>query len=170
MDLKRIIEAVLFAAPKPLSLGTLVSRLDEYGEDEIRAALAELAEEYRGDGRALEIVEVSGGYQLRTKLPYRDWIRRFVKEKDIPLTRSLMETLSIIAYKQPLTKRDIDAFRGVDSSRVIRQLLDRKLIEIGGRNGDGGKLVFRTTQKFLEVYGLRDLGDLPTLKEIEPFE
>lgn len=170
MDLKRIIEAVLFAAPKPVSMGTLAKKLEDCGEEEVRGALSELMEEYRSNGRSFEIVEVSGGYQMRTKLPYREWVRRFVKEKDIPLTRSLMETLSIIAYKQPLTKRDIDAFRGVDSARVIRQLLDRKLIEIGGRNGDGGKLVFRTTQRFLEVYGLRDLNDLPTLKEIEPFE
>jgi segregation and condensation protein B len=83
----------------------------------------------------------------------------------------MLETLSIVAYKQPITKREIDTLRGVDSARMMKQLLERKLIEIAGRNGDlGRKIVFRTTGKFLELYGLKDIGDLPTFKEIESLE
>lgn len=130
-----------------------------------------LMEEYRSAGRAVEIVEVSGGYQMRTKVTYRDHVRRFVKEKESGLTRPMLETLAIIAYRQPVAKREIDSLRGVDSARTIRQLLERKLIEIAGRNEELGKpIIFRTTSRFLELFGLKNLRDLPTIKEIESLE
>jgi segregation and condensation protein B len=98
-------------------------------------------------------------------------VKRFVKEKDVGFTKSMLETLSIIAYKQPITKKDIDSVRGVDSTRAIKLLLERKLIGIAGKNGDAGKkIIFRTTEKFLEVYGLRSIDDLPTYKDIESLE
>jgi len=130
-----------------------------------------LIEEYRGAGRAVEIVEVSGGYQMRTKVSYRDHVKRFVREKESGLTRPMLETLAIIAYRQPVAKREIDSLRGVDSARTVRQLLDRKLIEIAGRNEELGKpIIFRTTTRFLELFGLKNLRDLPTIKEIESLE
>ena len=108
---------------------------------------------------------------MRTKLDYKDWVRRFVKEKEVGLTRDMLETLAIIAYRQPVAKRDIDGLRGVDSARSVRQLLDRKLIEIAGRNEELGKpIIFKTTPKFLELFGLKDIRDLPTIREIESLD
>lgn len=171
MELKRIIEAILFISPKPVRLKKLFRKLEGHAFEDIERSVNELKNEYNYSDRALEIVEVSGGYQIRTKVSYREWVKRFVKERDAGLTRSMLETLSIVAYKQPITKREIDNFRGVDSARMMKQLLERRLIEIAGRNGDlGRKIVFRTTGKFLELYGLKDIGDLPTFKEIESLE
>ncbi len=170
-ELVRIIEAVLFSSSKPVKLKTLVKRLDGFSEDTILEALRGLIEEYRHSDRAIEIAHVSGGFQMRTKMVYKDWVKRFLRERDVSLTRPMLEALSIIAYKQPLTKRDIDTMRGVDSARVIKQLLEKKLIEIGGRTEDFGKpMTFKTTETFLEVYGLKDINDLPTLKEMEILE
>ncbi len=108
---------------------------------------------------------------MRTRLGYKDWVKRFVKEKEVGLTRAVLETLAVVAYRQPIPKREIDNLRGVDSSRSVRQLLDRKLIEIAGRNEEvGHPMVFRTTRRFLELFGLRDIADLPTVKELEALE
>jgi segregation and condensation protein B len=171
IELKRILEAILFSSSRPLKLKVFVKKLSMYGSEEIVQALHDLTDEYRHSDRAIEIVNVSGGYQMRTKILFREWVARFVKEKDVGLTRPMLEALSLIAYKQPITKREIDMIRGVDSTRMIKQLLEKRLIEIAGRTDDVGKpIVFRTTDTFLEVYGLKDIGDLPTLKEMEAFE
>jgi segregation and condensation protein B len=171
IELKRILESILFSSSRPLKLKVFVKKLSIYNSEEIEQALHDLIDEYRRSDRAIEIVNVSGGYQMRTKIVFREWVARFIKEKDVGLTRPMLEALSLIAYKQPITKREIDMIRGVDSTRMIKQLLDKKLIEIAGRTDDVGKpIVFRTTDMFLEVYGLKDIGDLPTLKEIEAFE
>jgi segregation and condensation protein B len=168
VELKRIIEAVLFVANRPVTLKNLYKKLEGCSSGEIGEALRELINEYNYSDRAVEIVEVSGGYQMRTKLDYKDWVKRFVKEKDVELTRTVLETLAVIAYKQPVAKREVDMIRGVDSSRAIKHLLERKLVEIAGRNEDVGKpIVFRTTDRFLEVYGLRGIEDLPTTKELD---
>jgi len=171
IELKRIIEAILFSSSRPLKLKVLAKKLAIYSSEEILQAFGELSDEYRHSDSAIEIVAVSGGYQMRTKIVFREWVAKFVKEKDIGLTRPMLEALSLIAYKQPITKQEIDMIRGVDSTRMIKQLLERRLIEIAGRTDDVGKpIVFRTTETFLEVYGLKDIGDLPTLKEIEALE
>lgn len=170
-ELVRIIEAVLFSSPKPVKLKTLVKRLDGFSGNAVEEALRCLIEEYRHSERAIEIAHVSGGFQMRTKIPYKDWVKRFLREKEVGLTRPMLEALSLIAYRQPLTKREIDAMRGVDSARVIKQLLEKKLIEIAGRAEDFGKpMTFKTTETFLEVYGLKDISDLPTLKEMDILE
>jgi segregation and condensation protein B len=171
MELKRILEAVLFSSSRPLAAQKLFKRLEVHPLEEIKKALRDLIDDYRRSESAFEIVEVSGGYQMRTRVEYRDWVKRFAKEKDIELTRSMLETLSIVAYRQPVTKREIDGLRGVDSVRSIKHLLERRLIELAGRNGDSGKMMtFRTTGRFLEVYGLRNIDDLPTYKEMESLE
>ena len=145
--------------------------LQEYSAEDITGAVQGLMAEYRDANRAVEIVEVAGGYQMRTKVAYRDHVRRFVKEREGGLTRPMLEALAIIAYRQPVSKRDIDGLRGVDSARTIRQLLDRKVIEIAGRNEELGKpIIFRTTARFLELFGLKDIRDLPTIREIESLE
>ncbi len=171
MELIRVIESILFSSPKPISPKLFRKKLPEFPSEDIEKALHELVHEYKELRRSFEVVEVAGGYQMRTKIDYREWARRFVKERDVSLTKSVLETLSIVAYKQPVAKKEIDTIRGVDSVRAIKQLLERRLIEIAGRDGDAGKrLVFRTTDKFLETYGLKSLDDLPTLKEIELLE
>lgn len=171
MELKNILEAVLFSSSRPIALKQIKKRLEEFPSEEIEQALASLIVEYDGPGRSVEIAQVAGGYQMRTKVDYRDYVKRFVREKDVGLTRSMLETLSIIAYKQPVTKKDIDMVRGVDSARSVKHLLERRLVEMAGRNGDAGnRIVFRTTDRFLEVYGLRGIEDLPTFKEIESLE
>jgi segregation and condensation protein B len=171
IELKRIIEAIFFSASKPISATALCKRLADQDPEEIQLSLAALQEEYRLSDGAIEIVEVSGGYQMRTRTAYKEWIRLFVKEKDVSLTKPLLETLSIIAYQQPISKKEVDGARGIDSARAIKHLLERKLIDIAGRNDDPGKpMVFRTTRTFLELYGLKDIRDLPTLREIEFLE
>ncbi|HEX2964916.1 MAG TPA: SMC-Scp complex subunit ScpB [Syntrophorhabdaceae bacterium] len=171
MELKQIIEAILFSSSRPVSAKILKKRLEEYPPEEIDNALTGLTEEYAHLNRAVEIVEAAGGFQMRTKTIYKDWVRRFVREKDVGLTKSTLETLSIVAYKQPVTKRDIDNVRGVDSARAIRLLLEKRLIGISGKNGEGGKrIIFKTTDKFLEQYGLKSIEDLPTYKDIESLE
>jgi segregation and condensation protein B len=171
MELKKIIEAILFSSSKPVAPKLLKKRLEEYPPQEIEEALRELTTEYNNLDRAVEIAEVAGGFQMKTKPVYKEWVTRFVKEKDVGLTKSMLETLSIIAYKQPVTKKDIDNVRGVDSTRAIKLLLERKLINIAGKNEDAGKkIIFRTTDKFLEVYGLRSIEDLPTYKDLESLE
>lgn len=171
MELTKIIESILFSSPKPVPPKLLCKKLPEFPPEEIEKALRDLAHEYNELQRSIEIAEVAGGYQMRTRIACREWVSRFVKEKDVSLTKSVLETLSIIAYKQPITKKEIDSIRGVDSIRAVKQLLDRRLVEIAGRDGDTGKrLAFRTTDNFLEVYGLNSLEDLPTLKEIELLE
>ena len=171
MELKNILEAVLFSSSRPVNARQVSKRLEEFTVGEIENALKLLIADYKAPERSVEIAEVAGGYQMRTKVEYRDFVKRFVKEKDVGLSRSMLETLSIVAYKQPVTKKDIDVVRGVDSARALKHLLERRLIEIAGRNGDAGKkIIFRTTTRFLEVYGLKALDDLPTYKEIESLE
>ena len=170
-ELERILEAIIFSSSKPITLKRLQKGLPEFTALELQSALSGLVAAYAASDRAVEIVEVSAAYQMRTRLGYKDWVKRFVKEKEVGLTRAVLETLAVVAYRQPIAKREIDGLRGVDSSRSVRQLLDRKLIEIAGRNQDvGHPMVFRTTRKFLELFGLRDTGDLPTLKELEALE
>lgn len=170
-ELETIIETILFSASKPITLKKLSKGLPEFTPLEIQTAIQGLVDRYCEPARGVEIVEVSAGYQMRTKPDYKDWVKRFVKEKDVGLTRAVMETLAVIAYRQPIAKRDIDNLRGVDSIRCIRQLLDRRLVEIAGRSREPGKaMVFQTTRRFLEMFGLRDIADLPTVKELEALE
>jgi segregation and condensation protein B len=167
-ELIRIVEAILFSSSRPISLKRLTKKLEEFTELEISAALQQLVQEYRDADRAMEIVEAADGYQIRTKIAFKEWVKRFSREKDPGLTKAMLETLSIVAYKQPITKRDLDLLRGVDSVWALKQLLQRRLVEIAGRAEEPGRpMVFRTTNRFLEVFGLKHIRDLPTIKEIE---
>lgn len=171
MELKNILEAVLFSSPRPVTAKQISRRLEDFSLQDIEEAFRGLISDYSSPERPVEIAEVAGGYQMRTKVEYRDFVKRFVKEKDVALSRPMLETLSIIAYKQPVAKKDIDVVRGVDSARALKHLLEKRLIDIAGRDeGVGKKMTFRTSQRFLEVYGLKGIEDLPTYNEIESLE
>jgi len=167
-ELKAIVENILLAADEPVTAEDVVGTL-ENGTDKaaIRAALDELAEDYRT--RNLQVEEIAGGFQLRTRQEYTEWVRKYLKlDKTAKLSQPSLDTLAIIAYKQPLTRQEVEDIRGVDSSGVIKTLLEKKIIGPAGRKKVPGRpIMYRTTKKFLEYFGLRDLSDLPTLEDFK---
>ena len=166
-ELKSIVENVLLAADQPIN-ATELSKifLDGTDKDQLQPILDELREEY--NSRNLQIMEVADGYQLCTRHEYNDWIRKYLKlDRSSRLSQPSLDTLSIIAYKQPLTRQAVDYIRGVDSSGVLKTLLEKKVIGPAGRKKVPGRpIMYRTTQKFLEYFGLKDLSDLPTLEDL----
>lgn len=163
-----IIEALLFVSEVPLSLAKIKELLSMYTHGEITAALHDLREEYAGDGHGFALEEVAQGYQFRTKLEYADWVRKLNKMTPTRLSRAALESLAIIAYKQPILRSEIEAIRGVDVGGVLHLLLEKKLIKIMGRkNVPGRPFLYGTTQRFLEVFSLNDLSSLPSLKELD---
>ncbi|ABA88549.2 chromosome segregation and condensation protein ScpB [Syntrophotalea carbinolica DSM 2380] len=165
VELKAIIEALLFAAPGPVRLEQLALAADA---DPARVAplLAELETEYLRAGRGFVLVELAEGYQLRTRPEHAEWVRRLHSSRPTRLSRAALEALAIIAYQQPVTRADIDYLRGVDSGGVVKSLLDKRLVRIVGKKDVPGRpLLYGTSREFLEFFGLRSLSDLPTLKE-----
>jgi segregation and condensation protein B len=169
MSLTTEIEALLFASDQPLSTGRLAEVLDELPRAEIDAALRELAAICEAPERAFRLVAVAGGWQLATKPEYSSLIRRlFTGKRRVRLTKAALESLAIIAYKQPTTRPEIDAIRGVSSGGVIETLLERSLVRIAGRaEGIGRPLLYATTPEFLQYLGLNRIEDLPSLEELE---
>ena len=166
-DLKSIVENVLLAADQPINAGELSKIfLDGTDKNELQSILEELKEDY--NSRNLQIMEVADGFQLSTRHEFNDWIRKFLKlDRSSRLSQPSLDTLSIIAYKQPLTRQEVDDIRGVDSSGVMKTLLEKKVIGPAGRKKVPGRpIMYRTTQKFLEYFGLKDLNDLPTLEDL----
>jgi len=162
-----ILESVLFAAGEPLPLARLADVVPGPSRGELRVALRELAARAERDGRGIRLLEVAGGYQFRTDPAHAEWVRRLFQQKPWRLTRATLETLAIVAYKQPITRAEIEAIRGVDADSVVASLLSRKLVKIVGRKEVIGRpLLYGTTRQFLEVFGLRDLTSLPALGEI----
>ena len=169
--LKFIIEALLFASDKPLSVSEINYWLAEVALSDIRQALKELQAEYDTMGRSFVLKEVAHGYQFRTQSEDAPYILKMVKPSPARLSRAAMETLSIIAYKQPILRQGIVRLRGVEVGGILRTLLEKGLIRIMGRENLPGKpLIYGTTKKFLEVFDLNDLSSLPKLKEIKEFE
>ncbi|RJP85901.1 MAG: SMC-Scp complex subunit ScpB [Desulfobacteraceae bacterium] len=170
-NLKSIVESLLFVAENPLSIDQLQATVPEVSTDEIRQALQDLKDSYTARNGGFLIHEVAGGYQFRTRPEFKEWIRRLLQPKPPKLSKPAMETLAIIAYRQPILRSEIEHVRGVDSANSLRMLLERKLIRVLGRREIPGRpLVYATTTKFLETFDLRDLKDLPTLKEIADLE
>lgn len=168
ITLKQIVESILFVSDTPLSLERLYTILEEFERDDIRAALAEITADSNSDKRAIELVQVAGGYQFRSRSAFADYIRRLKKLKPTRFSPSALESLAIIAYRQPVTRSEIEYFRGVDSGGVLKSLLDKKLIKIIGKKDIPGKpLIYGTTKEFMEIFSLKDLASLPTLREIE---
>jgi segregation and condensation protein B len=163
-----ILEAILFAAEKPISASEIHKWLPEQSLSEIKKGLKELASDYESMGRSFVLKEVADGYQFRTKSQYASYILQMLKTSPTRLSRASLETLAIIAYKQPLLRQEIERLRGVDVGGILKTLLEKDLIKIMGRkNLPGRPLIYGTTKKFLEVFDLKNLDALPKLKEIK---
>ena len=166
-EVKSIIEALLFASPDPLNQAkvNIVFTPETYVLKDIIKALNK---QYSKENHAFEIQQVAGGFQLVSKKEYEIFIRRMLsKSGNLTLSNAALDCLAIIAYRQPISRYEIEAVRGVDSSGVIKTLLGRELIKIKGRDsGPGRPLLYKTTNKFLEYFGINRLSDLPKLKEI----
>ena len=168
VDLKQIVESILFVSDSPLSLDRLYTLLEEFEREDIRAAVAAISDDCTTARRGIELVQVAGGYQFRSRSECADYIRRLKKLKPARFSPSSLETLAIIAYRQPVTRSEVEYFRGVDSGGVLKNLLDKKLIKIIGKKDVPGKpLIYGTTKEFMETFSLKDLASLPTLREIE---
>lgn len=165
-----IIESILFATEKPQSLGVIKQAFKgtNVGSKQIKKAIEQLMVEYAGAQRGVTIEEISGGYQLRTKSDNMEYLRRMVKAKPFKLSGPALEVLAILAYKQPCIKMHIDEIRGVESGHLIRGLMEKSLVNFAGKSDFPGKpMLYQTTRRFLEVFGLRNLDELPTLAEID---
>jgi segregation and condensation protein B len=166
-----IVESLLFAAGTPLPLKRMVDVLQGPTSKEIRASVERLMSTYNQPGRGITLQAVAGGFQLRSAPVNADWVRALLRERPARLGRAALETLAVVAYKQPATRAEIEAVRGVDCDSAITTLLARRLIKIAGRKEAVGRpLMYGTTPEFLEVFGLNDLGQLPALKEIGPVQ
>jgi segregation and condensation protein B len=164
-----IVESLLFAAGAPIPLRRLVQVLDGPPVAEVKAALGRLMEAYGSGERGIRLQQVAGGYQLRTAPENAEWVRTLLRERPPRLGRAALETLAVVAYRQPATRVEIERIRGVDADSALNTLLTKRLIRVAGRKEAPGRpLMYATTPEFLEVFGLNDLGELPTLKELGP--
>jgi len=166
-DLRRIVEAVLFAADAPVTFDKLVEIVGDPARADVRKAIAELTAEYDEAERPFAIAEVAGGWQLYCRPEYLKWVRELHRGRmPTRLSQAALETLAIIAYKQPIVRAEVEIIRGVDASGVLATLLRRNLVAIAGRApGMGRALMYRTTKEFLRYFGLNTITDLPRLEE-----
>jgi segregation and condensation protein B len=167
-SLKLIIEALLFASDKPLAIKEIHAVLPDLKSAEIAGALRVLKYEYEAMGRSFALHEVGGGFQFRSRQEYGAYILKMLQASPARLSRATMETLAIIAYKQPVLRQEIERLRGVDVGGILKTLLEKGLIKIMGRkNLPGRPLVYGTTRRFLEVFDLKDIESLPKIKELK---
>jgi segregation and condensation protein B len=166
-DRLAVLEALLFVAEEPLPLSKLCEVLGDAGPGEVETWLRDLALRLETEGRGLMVQEVAGGFRLATRPEVHPWIQRLQQVRPARLSRAALETLAIVAYRQPITRAEIEAIRGVAVDGVLRTLLERELIRMMGRKAEAGRpMLYGTSQQFLEHFGLRELGDLPTLREL----
>lgn len=166
-DRLAILEALLFVAEDPLPVRKIQEILADAEPAETETSLRELAVRLEADGRGVMVQEVAGGFRLATRPEVHAWVQRLQQVKPTRLSRAALETLAIIAYRQPITRAEIEAIRGVAVDGVLRTLLERELVRMMGRKAEAGRpMLYGTSQQFLEHFGLRELGDLPTLREI----
>jgi len=162
-----VVEALLFAAEKPLDRAML-EEATQFSRELLESALASLQSAYTAGSRGVILVDLGGRWQLRTEPQVAIYVRRMLQVKPLRLTRAALETLAIIAYRQPITRPEMEDLRGVDCGAVTKALLERKLIRILGKKDEPGRpLIFGTTKEFLELFNLRDLTQLPTLREFQ---
>lgn len=169
-ELTSIIEALLFVSESPLNISTIYKVIEKkIGKAKIQTILRKLIEDYCQDSDGLRITKVAGGYQMTTKPELSNWLRKLYKsEKKERLSTPALETLAIIAYKQPITRAEIEQIRGVNTEGVLKTLLEKGLIRISGRKDTIGRpILYNTSRLFLEYFGLGSLNDLPPLKEGE---
>ena len=166
-ELKAIVEALIFASPEPVTIKTLIKLLDSEPKEEVVAAVEALKKEYDRPG-GLQMVEVAGGYQIVTRPELHEWVRRLFHERTTQkLSVAALETLAVVAYKQPVTGPEIADIRGVNTAGVLGTLLERKLVKIVGRKQVVGRpFLYGTTREFLERFGLNDLSDLPKVEDM----
>lgn len=164
------VEALIFAAGEPVSTRRLADVL-ELNPDEIRLAIQVLQSRFRGPERGIHLERVAAGWQLRTAPPFGAQVLQMLGHRPTRLSRAALEILSVVAYRQPVTRHEIDKLRGVDSGGVLRKLLDKKLVRVSGRRDEPGRpLEYRTSKAFLEMFALPDLGALPQLRDRVPPE
>ena len=168
-EVKAILEALLFVAQDPLTAEKLTEVIGAPSRSQVYQTLKALQMDYNQEGRGLQVAEVAGGFVMVTRPDCSPWIKRLKKAKPAPkLSRSALETLAIISYKQPIVRADIEKLRGVETSGVLRTLLEHKLVRIVGRQDVPGRpILYGTSKHFLQRFGLRDLRDLPPLREIK---
>ena len=166
---KRILEALLFASSKPLAAHEIRKIVSGVSPREIESLAQELREEYDREGHSFELIEIAGGWQIVTRKTYATWLARLELQKKVKqASRSALETLAILAYKQPVTRAEIEELRGVDISGVLSTLLERGFVKIAGKKEVAGRpFLYGTTEKFLEHFGLKSLADLPQIGEIK---
>jgi len=166
-EIKTVIEALIFASDMPLSLDKIVEVLQADDRGRIRGLVMDLIAEYESRQGGILLQEVAGGYQFRTRADLASWVKRLKGGKLSAMTPAAMETLAIVAYRQPIVKAEVDKIRGVDVGGSLKTLLERKLIRIIGRKDVPGRpMLYGTTKRFLEVFNLKDLSELPTMQEL----
>ncbi len=167
-SLKPVIEAIIFASSRPVTLSHLRQAVPDAPLELMKQALNSLQEEYSQEHKGIELVQVAKGYRFQTRPKYKEWILRYGAKASQRLTRAALETLAVIAYRQPVTRAEIEKVRGVDSSGTIRYLLSKNLIRIAGRKEVPGRpLLYGTTGYFLEVFQLKSIKDLPRIDELD---
>lgn len=168
-ELKSVVEALIFVSDKPFGINNIRDVVDNVPEAQVRQVIDELNAEYEQTGRSFIIQEVAGGFRMATRPEFASWLKSFYKSKvKERLTRPSLETLAIIAYKQPVTKPEIEAIRGVNTDGVITTLLERNLIKIAGRKDTPGRpLLYATTNEFLAHFGLGAISEMPKLPEVQ---
>ncbi|MFO0793836.1 MAG: SMC-Scp complex subunit ScpB [Candidatus Brocadiaceae bacterium] len=168
-EIKPIIEALIFAAEEPIPLRKLTEIIEGMDGAQIQEAIQRLKNDYDSQGRSFQIEEIAGGYQLFTRPEYYEWITKLRKKAgDTKLSQAALETLAIIAYKQPILRADIESIRGVQSGQIIRLLMEKDLVKVVGRDESlGHPLLYGTTKRFLEYFGLKDIKELPKVEELE---
>ncbi len=168
-ELRRIIEALLFAAPEPLTMSRIKAIVPGTEADDIAESMDELRKEYEESGRAFQIAEVANGWQLTSRPDYAIWVDKLFESRGkARLSRPALETLAVVAYKQPVVRSSIESIRGVNVDGVLRTLMERDLVRIVGRaDGPGRPLLFGTTKEFLLRFGISRISDLPKLEEVE---
>lgn len=163
--LRGLLEALLFVTDRPMKAADLadVARADT---KDVRSLLEELSEQYRSEGRGFQLDELAGGWQMRTAASFAPFVRELTNAKPVKLSRAQVETLAIVAYRQPITRPEIEDIRGVDAGAVLKLLLDRDMVRVLGKKDEPGRpLLYGTTGHFLSFFGLKSLKDLPTLRE-----
>ena len=171
-EIKAIAEALIFVSDIPLSINKINEVLDKTDVATIKTAILQLQDEYEKGGKGIQIIEVANGYKMCTRSEYSDYVTKlFTHRKKAKLSAQALETLAVIAYKQPVTKPEIEEIRGVNIIGVLKTLLDRNMIKIlGKKDAVGRPILYGTTREFLEYFGLKDLTDLPTLKDFSEFD
>lgn len=168
-EIKPIVESLIFAAEEPITLRKLIDIVEGVDGAQIQEAITQLKNDYELQGRTFQIEEVAGGYQLFSKPEYYEWIAKLRKKSgETKLSQASLETLAIIAYKQPILRANLESIRGVQSGQIIRLLMEKDLVKVVGRDESlGHPLLYGTTKKFLEYFGLKDIKDLPKIEELE---